>query len=81
MTFDIIPIFFTFLNGTKNNIDIGLGPPPKKLELRRRTLSMLIFLGVKKVVDVNHLLSLMLIFLMLLPHPFYKSITDNDNEQ
>jgi hypothetical protein len=30
MTFDVIPIsFFTFLNGTKNNIDIGPGPQKK----------------------------------------------------
>jgi hypothetical protein len=41
--------------------------PPKKLEQRRRTFSMLIFLGVKKVIDVNHLRSL--IFLLLVPHP------------
>jgi hypothetical protein len=33
------------------------------------TFSILIFLGVKKVVDVNHLRWSMLIFLMLLPHP------------
>ena len=33
MTFDVIPVFFfSFLNGTKNNIDNGPGPPKKKLE-------------------------------------------------
>ncbi len=52
MTFDDIPIFLTFLNGTRNNINIRLGPP-KKLELRRRTLSMLIFLGVKNLVPLR----------------------------
>ncbi len=71
MTFDIIPIsFFTFSNGTKNNIDIGPGPK-KKLEQRQQTFSMLIFLGVETVVDVNHLLPSMLIFSLLLPHPIY----------
>ncbi len=68
MTFDIIPILFTFLNGTKNNIDIGPGPK-KKLELCRRTLSMLIFLGVENLVDVSHLRPSMLIFSTLIPHP------------
>ncbi len=29
MTFDIIPVFFSFSNGTKNNIDNGPGPPQK----------------------------------------------------
>jgi hypothetical protein len=70
MTFDVIPIsFFTFLNRTKNNIDNGPGPPQKKLEQCQQTFSMLIFLGVETVVDVNHLLPSMLIFLLLLPHP------------
>ncbi len=41
----------------------------KKLELRRRTLSMLIFLGVENLVDVSHLQPSMLIFSMLIPHP------------
>ena len=69
MTFDVIPgFFFTFSNWTKNNIDIGPGPK-KKLEQRRQTFSMLIFLGVQTVVDLNHLLPSMLIFSLLLPHP------------
>ena len=68
MTFNVIPGFFSFSNVTKNNIDIRPGPP-KKLEQRRRTFSMLIFLGVEKVVDVNHLRPLMLIFSLLVPLP------------
>ncbi len=47
----------------------------KKLELRRQIFSMLIFLGVEKVVDVNHLRSSMLIFSMLLPHPIIKRLS------
>jgi hypothetical protein len=50
------------------NIDMRPGQK-KKLEQRRQIFSMLIFLGVKKVVDVNHLRLSMLIFSMLLPHP------------
>ncbi len=66
MTFDVIPVvFFTFSNWTKYNIDIGLGPKKKKLEQRRQTFLMLIFLGVQTVVDVNHLLPSMLIFSLL----------------
>jgi hypothetical protein len=68
MPFDVIPIFFSFLNATKNNIDIRPGPP-KKLELRWQTFLMLIFLWLQKLVDVGHLRLSMLIFLLLVPNP------------
>jgi hypothetical protein len=70
MTFDVIPIFFFFWMGQRITSTSGR-PQKKKLELRRRTFSMLIFLGAEKVVDVNHLRSSMLIFLLLVPHPVY----------
>ncbi len=71
MTFDVIPGFFLhFQMGQRITWILGRAPPPKKkLEQRRHTLSMLIFLEVEKVVDVNHLRPSMLIFSMLLPHP------------
>jgi hypothetical protein len=57
-------------------ININMRPGQiKKLELRRQIFSMLIFLGVEKVVDVNHLRSSMLIFSMLLPHPIIKRLS------
>ena len=71
MTFDVIPGFFLhFRIGQRITSTLGRAQK-KKLEQRRQTFSMLIFLGVQTVVDVNHLLLSMLIFLLLLPHPIY----------
>jgi hypothetical protein len=69
MTFDVIPIFFYIFEWDKEKHQHWAGPPQKKLEQRRRTFSMLIFIGVEKVVDVNHLQPSMLIFSLLVPHP------------
>jgi hypothetical protein len=71
MTFDVIPGFFYIFELDKELHRHWAGPPQKKLEQRRQTFSMLIFLGVQTVVDVNHLLPSMLIF--LLPHPGYSA--------
>jgi hypothetical protein len=69
MTFDVIPGFFLhFRIGQRITSTLGRAQK-KKLEQRRQTFSMLIFLGVQTVVDVNHLLPSMLIFSLLLPHP------------
>ena len=69
MTFDVIPIFFLHFRMVQRITSTSGRAQKKKLEQRRQTFSMLIFLGVEKVVDVNHLRPSMLIFSMLIPHP------------
>ncbi len=73
MTFNVIPGFFLHFH-MRWGITSTISTAPPKAGTTSTNFSMLIFLGVENLVDVSHLqpsmlIFLVLMFLMLIPHP------------